>query len=260
MSQIPCPVDGCDRTRPGHAQVCGACSEELRRALAAVPDLAADLDVTLSRQTSTGGAGARGIEVPLPYDPRATEAAGVLRSALVGWVRVLQDDHAETWPADTLTDMSRWLLERHQRLVGHAVADEAVDEIRAAVRAAQRVVDRAPGSQFAGPCPGCGAALYTPEGWMIARCRNPECDVSDVDIAEQQATMRATIEDRHAHPTAAAALLARLGARTPEPTIRRWAKQGLITPVGTDDRGRSLYRIGDILTIRLRDGAVAATL
>lgn len=259
MSHLPCPTEHCDRTRPGHLQVCGACAAELQRALADVPELAQELETTLTRQTSSGGAGS-GSETPLPYDPRATEAAAVLRSALVGWVRALQEEHAEGWPADTLPDMSAWLLARHQRLIGHAAAEEAVGEICAAVRAAGRVIDRAPDSVFAGPCGECGQGLYVRADAATARCRNPECEELNepVDVDVQRATMLAQIGDQLLHAAMMSATLHHIGVDVPAGTIRWWAFENLDAepPVrrrlfdhGADANGRPLYRVDEVLAL-----------
>jgi hypothetical protein len=203
-----------------------------------------DLDVTLSRQTSRMGRGGHGASVPLAFDPRASEAGWVLRSALVGWVRQLQEAKPEEWPDNTAQAMAAWLSVRLQRLVRHPAAGEAHGEITDAVRAAQRVTDRAPERQFAGRC-ACGAALYAKPGAGKVQCR--DCDAEPVDVGTQLDQMRDQVRDRLAHPTAAAALLARLEIKAPESTIRRWAAQGRILAHGTDPRGRNLYRIGDIL-------------
>lgn len=267
MSHLPCPVETCERTRPGHLQVCGACAAELRRALESVPDLAQELETTLTRQTSSGGAGS-GSETPLPYDPRATEAGDVLRSALVGWVRALQEEHAEGWPADTLPDMSAWLLERHQRLVGHAAAEEAVEEITTAVRAARRVIDRAPDSVFAGPCPGCSSALYARQGAAVARCRNPECGAEAV-VADQQDAMAAAIGDQLLHAAAMSAVLGGIGVVVPAGTIRWWGSEERdaddqvvrarrLFDHGQDANRRPLYRVDEVLA--LHDERVAKAL
>src|SRR5690606_10226804 len=99
LSRTPCPVETCDRPATG-GLMCGACVSELRRALDAVAELAAELDVTLSRQTPRGATAGRSSVVPLPYDPRASEAAYVLRSTLAGWVRALRDQNPDP-PDDT---------------------------------------------------------------------------------------------------------------------------------------------------------------
>ena len=264
MSRIPCPIDGCDLpAKSGY--MCGACQAELQRALASVPGVLGDLDVTLSRQTSRMGRGGHGAAVPLAFDARASEAGWVLRNTLVGWVRIMQEGlipgigpvcldcehpscrwiaYSHSEPANTPQSMAAWLSRGLERLVRHPAASEAHGEITTAVRAAQRVTDRAPERQFAGRC-ACGAALYAKPGAGKVQCR--DCDAEPVDVGTQLDQMRDQVRDRLAHPTAAAALLARLEIKAPESTIRRWAAQGRILAHGTDPRGRNLYRIGDIL-------------
>lgn len=246
MSRIPCPVPDC-RLPARSGLMCGACEAELSRALRSVPALVGDLDVTLSRQTSRMGRGGHGAAVPLAYDARASEAGYVLRSALVGWVRQLQEAKPEPWPADTAQAMAGWLSARLTRLVRHPAAQEAHGEITDAVRAAQRVTDRPAVREFAGRCPGCGEALYAKPGASRVQCR--ECDADAVDVGAQLDQMRDAIRDQLAHPTGASALLARLEIKAPESTIRRWAEQRRLLAHGTDPRGRSLYRIGDILDV-----------
>src|SRR5690606_20494272 len=116
LSRIPCPVETCDRPMPGSRAICGACEADIARALASVPGVCADLDVTLARQTSRTTAGKTSAVVPLPYDPRASEAAWVLRSTLAGWVRQLQDAKPEDGPAGTPQSIAAWLTQRLQRL------------------------------------------------------------------------------------------------------------------------------------------------
>jgi hypothetical protein len=298
VTQIPCPVEHCDRPRRGDQQVCGACASELQRALAIVPELAQELETTLTRQTSSGTSGS-GSETPLPYDPRATEAEAVLRSTLVGWVRLLMGEHPSplpprparpmgpicagcphescvtaretigriahlaylAGPADTLASMARWLLVEPHRLTGHAAAEEAVDEICAAVRAAWRAVDRAPDSTFAGPCPECGTGLYARPGATTTRCRNVECerssrDADAVDIGEQHTAMAAQIEDQLLHSVAMSAVLANLGVHVPASTIRWWGsgdeetgRQRRLWDHGHDANRRPLYRVSEVLEL-----------
>lgn len=248
MSRVPCPIDGCDHpARSGY--MCGGCQAELARALNAVPEVVAELETTLSRQTSRTTSGGRSSETALPYDARASEVLYVLRSALVGWVRQLQEAQPEQWPGDTPQGMAAWLSERLQRLVRHPAAQEAHGEIVTAVAAAQRVTDRPAERQFAGRCPSCGEALYARPGVSVVQCRADGCKAKPVEVGTQLDQMRDRIRDQLAHPTGAAALLARLEIKAPESTIRRWAAQHRILAHGTDQRGRNLYRIGDILDV-----------
>lgn len=243
MSRTPCPVETCDRPMPGSRVICGACEADIARALNAVPGLTADLDVTLARQTSRTTAG-RSAVVPLPFDPRASEAAWVLRSTLAGWVRQLQEHRPEPWPADTPQDMAAWLSARLQRLVRHPAAPEAHGEITEAVRAAQRVVDRPQERRFAGYCD-CGAALYARPGAATVRCR--DCDAAPYDVDERRQAMLAAVADQLMPAHQAAAALSGLVAPLSADLVRKWAERGQIDARGRDLAGRPLYRLSDVL-------------
>jgi hypothetical protein len=260
VSQTPCPVDGCDRPRPGDRQVCRACEADLQRALAAVPELAAELDTTLARQSGSGptGSTAGSRERPLPYDPRASEAVAVLRNTLVGWVQALQFDHAEASPDNTLGDISAWLLKRLQRLAGHAAAEEAVDEICAAVRAAWRVVDRPPGYLYAGPCEECGCAVYAKPGAESATCPAPDCRTR-VEVVSRREWMRGQCEDLLGSSSYVATVCTGLGYPVAESTVREWVRRKHLSarshadPRGDEAAGvgrrRPLYRVGDVIDV-----------
>jgi len=224
--------------------MCGACQAELSRALDGVPEVLGDLDVTLSRQTSRMGRGGGGNSTPLPYDRRASEAGYVLRSTLVGWVRVLQEARPEEWPDNTAQAMARWLSQRLERLVRHPAAPEAHGEIVTAVRAAQRAVDRIPERQFAGRCPGCGNALYAKPGASRVQCR--DCDGDAVDVQTQRDTMLSAIADQLLPAVQAADVLTRLAAPLPADTVRHWARKGRLIEHGKDAAGHPLYRVSDV--------------
>ncbi len=266
MTLIPCPVDRCDRPRPGNVSICGACESDLTIALAQIPDLAEQLEITLTRQTSKGSGG--GSETPLPYGQPASEAAWVLRNALHGWVRILLDGHTRpagprcescghwtcgliaylTEPDDTIESMGAWLLKRIKSLLRQPAIEEAVDEITDAVRAAWRVVDRPADSLFAGKCATCQAGLYARAGAVRVRCR--ECGTG-YDVAAQWEAMRAQIEDQLLYSVVMGAVLRQLGVRVSDSTIRYWAQKGRIVAHGTDRSGRPIYRVGDVLDVAL---------
>lgn len=184
---LPCPVPTCTRQMPGNLHACRACTSGLLRDLADVPSLAHHLDLAETGQTALGDrAGGKASETALEWDDRARTASDVLRSALVGWVRVLQQgvkpsrgpicrmcDHRSCTylslgrgPADTMPAMAVWLLRHKAQLLGRRTAPEAVDELRDAVRQARRAIDIPPGYWYAGPCgvDGCDADLYARHG------------------------------------------------------------------------------------------------
>lgn len=260
---IPCPAERCDRTMPGTSQICGACAGQLQRALADVPFIAAQLRVSLARQSSKSG-GVKASTVPLPYDIRAAEAGWVLRSALSGWVRLLADgceasgpvhavcEHAScelirlgAWPEDELQAMSRWLLVRHHGLVRHPAAVEAHGEITEAVRQAERAIDARAERWYAGPCQ-CGEDLYARPGAALVTCH--AC-AEQYDVAERRSYLLAAAEDTLAGATLIAQALTSLGQPVTPDRMWKWAERGRIVKRGTDLRGKPLYRVGDVIDL-----------
>lgn len=152
-----CPCDPCNRpTVPGWT-ICRHHSWQLERALAETPALVVELDLTITRQTSTGArTGSRSTSRPLPLDLAASEAYAILRSTLNAWTAELHG------PTSTLPRIGRWLLAHHHQLVTHPAADQAVDEITAATRNAWHTTDRKLLARVTlpDPCPDCGAPLH----------------------------------------------------------------------------------------------------
>src|SRR5690606_39513597 len=113
---------------------------------------------------------------------------------LAVWGMQLQDAKPEDGPSSTPQSMAAWLTQRLQRLTAHPAAPEAHGEICGAVRAAQSAVDRPAERQFAGRCPGCGAALYARPGAAQVRCR--DCDAQPLDVEAQREAMLAATADQ----------------------------------------------------------------
>ncbi|MER7212469.1 hypothetical protein ABT340_35900 [Streptosporangium sp. NPDC000239] len=276
---LPCPVPTCTRTMPGNLTVCRACSTGLLRDLTDVPSLDLHLDLALTRQAKLGTSGGRaeasdeidpeiGLTLrrtPLPWDQRAREARDVLRSALVGWVRVLLADDerpgptcqacdhpscvwiaASRTPADTLPALARWLIRQRRALLAHPAVEEAVDELADAVRQARRAIDRPADRVYAGPCNQCGQDLLASPGARAVTCRTCELEY---DIHGRQKWMREHIKDQLAHSTAMSGMLHQLGVDVPASTIRYWGQGRRLPSRGTDQRGRPLYRVGDVLEL-----------
>lgn len=142
----------CGRPAGDASYLCGPCTADLRTTLAAIPDLLAELDVTLTRQAvHNHRGGPQSADKPLPYDPRASEAGWVLRNTLHTWCRVLDETVAVTSTAEA----AMWLHARVGQLRTHPAAGEAHDEIRTATTQATRVIDQ-PAHRARipiGPCP-----------------------------------------------------------------------------------------------------------
>lgn len=257
------------------AVICQECTDKLERALGDVPALVEELVVTRSRQSRTGGQGigvvVRSHERPLPWDQRAAEAMDVLRSTLVGWVRIVLEEAQPRprMPRDNLADMARFLLGQVQWLRQHAAADEAVDELAHAVDHAQHVIDRAPDRVYAGPCreeyesdPAdpergaycCTASLYARAARGLVVC--PGCG-AEHDVDARREWLLAMAEDQLATATHLSAALSRLGRPLAPATLRKWVERGRIVAHSTNQRGHALYRLGDVLALLVDDDATA---
>ncbi len=242
MTTSSCEVPGCDRLAAG-ATICGGCLGRLTRALGDVPALARELEVAITRQARVTDPGERrpGGKTPLVFHYAASEACWVLRNTLVGWVRELADD-GESWPADVIAGISRWLGARTGRIRIHPAGGEAVDEITSAVGAAWRAVDHPPDRVYAGPCPRCGTDCYAPLGAASATCRGCR---TPLDVAEARTWMLAQLDDHLFTAHEMTRVLARVGVVLTDERMRQIARRNL-QPRGHDHRGRKLYRLGDV--------------
>lgn len=112
---------------------------------------------------------------------------------------------------------------------------------------------RQPG-RYAGPCSTeidgkvCGKDVEAAPGSNVGKCR--ECN-AEYDVDEQQAWMRTEIEDMLASPTMIHGILLRLGFPIGYSTIAAYAKKGRIVAHSQDGEGEPLYRIGDVVDVRM---------
>lgn len=253
MSQdYTCAVDGCDRPARDWT-ICTTCSATLERDLAEVPAYRAELETTLTRQAVMGERSAsRAAETPLPYDPNAAEALDVLRSTLVGWVRLAVEDDQADWPEDTLDAMATLLLSRLGWLRTHKAGHEAVDEIGAAMALVRRRVDRPADRWYAGTCRSgtfgepCEQELYVRPGAYEFTC--PTC-ATVWNVIDRREWLLEAVEDELAHASQLAAAVTSLGQPVTADRIRQWAARGRIFHRTVDVRSRPLYLVRDVLDL-----------
>lgn len=258
----------CGRPRPGSSYICGACVADLERALGDAGFLAAQLQVTFTRQARIcSGGGRRSGERPLPYDGRASRLALRLRTELVGWVRVLSERAPEPlhgpvcvacrhWscravrksrmPGDTVAQMAAWLLLYLDDIRRHEAAAEMVADVTSITRTAERLVDRPADRVYGGPCDLCGADLYGRIDAAEVKCR--ECGVR-YDVAARREWLLVEAEDVLANAALIARALTRLGAEVKVDRIYKWAERGQLAAHGVDANSRPTYRLGDVLDI-----------
>lgn len=281
---LNCPTPNCDRVMPGHLRVCRACSADLLRDLADVPSLDTHLEIAIARQSRMGDrdAGARSTETALPWDQRAREAANILRSALVGWHRVLAEDAQAVqgpicpscehpsceWidlgrtPADTLTSLARRLLRHRTRLLAHQAAAEAVDELTDAVHQARLIIDRPADKIYAGPCNQCERDLYARPGSPVVDCG--PCKLR-YDVQVRREWMLTHAEEMIGTSVWVANVATGLGFKVSPSTVRMWAKRGRLgvrtyaPSLNADREPHPLYRVGDVIDLVVRQRARLGT-
>jgi hypothetical protein len=189
--------------------------------------------VAIARQSRFAERAGRGTTSPLPYDPRAAEAAWTLRDTLARWIRTIDADGVQ----DSATAAMAWRLAAGiDRLRQHAMA---FDEIAGAVRNAHRAIDRPPQRVYAGPCGGCGLDLLAKPGQAEVTCRG--CG-QRYDVAARQQWMRAELDDLLGTPAWCASAARALGLRVTDATVRQWIRRGRI-----ELRPGGLVRAGDVL-------------
>ena len=149
------------------AFACRSCADQATRALRDIHEwLTEALDDAVGKRTSSAPSGSKptkASEAPLPIAPNASEAATVLRSTLLEWVRVVHNEKASQaaygptcrtcqhpscrtirdpkLPPATLTGMARWLSTVPAWARTRTWGVEMIDETLAAHRLALRAVD-----------------------------------------------------------------------------------------------------------------------
>lgn len=269
------PTCACGRPVADQARLCAGCTERLARDLGDIGALAEEVTTTRLRQSRTGGQAtgvlSRSYERPLPWDERASEAADVLRSTVVAWVRIVVEERGATCPTDDMADMGRTLLASLEWLRHHEAADEAADEIGHAVRHVRRVIDLAPEKVFFGPCNSveyidgnpdpscdpCPADLYGREGVSAVVCG--QCQTQH-DVGDIRGRLYDAAQDRLATAAEMSRFLTYFGQVVNDKPltaarIRKWAsrrteeKPPVLLAHAHDKDGRPLYRVGDVVAL-----------
>lgn len=249
-------VTGCGRRSA--VLMCSGCWDHVAASLRSVPWLAPELRTTIARQAKTGGpvgVVSRSAEAPLPINAAAVERHDDLRDILAAWVSCLWEDNG-FGPVErltTATGLARWLLAHPDWCRSHQAAGDLYSEIVRAVHRCAQIVDRRPDRVYLAACGAelddgtrCEADLYGTEKRATAKCW--ECS-TEWDLHERQEWMRDRACDRMANSVQLSGLLAALGVEVASSTIRGWCSTGKLEAKGRGQRGRPLYRVGDVLEL-----------
>lgn len=252
MSEQKCGVCEDRPVSPDH-YVCWQCAGKFRNRIHGLPDLMAELDLVITRQTRyTDKQRVTGGETPLPFNPHASEVAHVTRMTVLVHVdeiaRTRREPIPQTWAA-----IEHYLREHTGWLTTHPDGPQRIDEIIAAIDEATRAIDRPRERRYIGTCGAlienddmpvdCPEELYTARD--TATC--PRCGTT-WNTADRQLTMLDRLRDHLMPATDLARTLTIYGHPTKSNTIRQWRRRGHLTPNTVNPEGQPLYRLGDALT------------
>lgn len=245
-AETPCPR--CGTPTLDNAEICELCVGQIRADLTIVPELLADLEVTATRQDAitTPGAPVTGSrERPLGYRPGASDAATALSATLTRWAIArgyrLRARQGMIARAVLLAELDE--LRRDRRTPLH------LDELRAAVARARRVVDRPPPRIYIGPCDYCKAELFGREKAREVYCK--PCDVT-YDVNDRRDWLKRMLMERYATAAEIANGVGEvLGVQIDRKRINQWHTRGKLNPAFHTDNDNPVYRIGDVIDLAL---------
>lgn len=233
------------------AHICTRCTRPLAVDLADIPELDHELDITVSRRAriGAGGGGGRGNEKPLPVNLDADQHGRQLKQTLTSWAHLIADQRGIPRPLDGLTPAARWMVGHIEWLRHHPAAGDAVTEIREAVHQVRRAIDRPLDRAYAGPCNECGTALYgKPDAVEVAcrGCATPDGATLVYDLTERRDWMLDAMVDMELPAADIARALTSLVRPIAPALLYTWVKRKKLQPTGTDERGKTLFRLGDV--------------
>lgn len=254
----------CDRChQPVHdnAHLCRGCGDKLAKLIGDIPALVTDLIVTYTRQSRSERLVGRSATSPLFWSEPARRALDHLHATLVAWVRLIVAERGlEHWPVNVPSAMSGWLLHHIDWIRHHPAATQAFDEIRAAVRDLERVMDTHNERWYAGPCRAeytthpdtddvdacCLVDLYAKPNAPTVECRN--CHTIH-DVPSRREWLLNAAEDQLAHAELIGRALASMGEAVTPAMVRGYALRKRIIGHGLDRQGRELFRVGDVIEV-----------
>lgn len=259
----------CPRPVPDTAFGCTHCAADLAKRLDQLAGLLPELDVTiakLDRIGSGGGPRPAGAEIALPYRPNVAERRDAIRNELTTWARMVHEETGRAFAGDTLPSHARYLTQA----VDWARYRQQWAEFHAGLRplagSLLGVIDRPAERVYLGPCrtvddetgETCWADVLATPGAAVGRCR--QCNAVH-EVAEAKGWLLKCLENHLAGTVELTGIFQRLGVKIGYSTIARYVSRRQLLPHGQDGHGRDLFRIGDVLDLRIgsdRQGSRAA--
>lgn len=251
----------CGTPTRDNASLCDPHASQLTQALAEVPFLAEQLEISRTRQRASGGTAGSG-DNTVPWDEKASQAIQALHATLHTWVRFCDEEHIphqspnRDLPADDDKAMSRWLMWRVDGLTLHELGPDAWEEITNSTADARRVVFRKPKPKvYLGACTvtlnhvECGHAVYANQGDLNGRCVSPDCR-TEYPVKESHARLLKALDDRLLTAADVATTATYMDLPVARDRIRKqintWHKRGRLTTHGTDENNDPLFNFGTV--------------
>ncbi|WP_167199532.1 hypothetical protein [Brevibacterium pigmentatum] len=217
------------------------------------------LEVTKLRQDATTPQGERRSSdaVPMVFRIGAAEVADriteVLRSMLAAWV---SEQERPVHRMLSVPQLVASLDPLRDWVVKHAQAEEWYDRLLEQCLKALEQIDIPPERVFAGVCPtgGCGVELWPIIGEDVTVC--PRCQ-AQVDVRARRREGLRRIEAFEAPLSRVVDTLRAAGEQITHEQARQWATRKdvrgrvRLRSVGQDQRGSSLYRLGDVRSVMM---------
>lgn len=228
----------CDRALD-HGVVCSTCIGEAVAVLRRMPDVLAELQVTLAKQGRTGEREpGRSERYGLPLHLGAFDALSRCDVLLGYWSSwVARKTHVARNRRGGRAAQIGLLLANVNWVASQDLAVRFVDDLTTWHRTSLALVDLEPDRWYAGPCPGCGRDQYVKRSLTHILCTCGEL----TDVAQRRELLMSKVADHLATPV------------TPS-QIRGWVHRGRLVAKGRNRDRRPLYRIGDVLDLALGRG------
>lgn len=249
-----CPGCGAQESDPA---LCRRCAAKLRHDLEALPDLMADLDDVLTRQTQTGtgNGNRRSRDRPLIFDQAASITRGAVVNTITTWVRDL--DYGDFDAGPTMRAWCSWLADHIDRIRYHKAAGQIFDELTYAVADVRRTVDLpAPRIPY-GTCEICNRTMTGPRDAEEVTCHY--CALEGIEVVKPvergHVGLWRKADDQLVTRRDALEALPLYGLEVKPETFRSWVKrEQLVRREDPKRPDRTLYRFGDVLDLAKRRG------
>lgn len=259
MSERPCP---CGQPLRDTLTFCDGCRDELEKALRSVPSVAADIEITMTRQRAAVTTGAPGSSASsLPFHERAGDARRELHNLLGTWARMCMEEGVgpkRDCPRNDPAHLAAWLLPCVPGLQQHDAGHDAVIEIQQAIAECSRIIFwKRRNRLYLGPCAygasgdgECDGDTYAEEGASVGYC---EACGAGLTVVIRQGELDADLASRLLTAAEIADWAKRMGVDANRNAIRKrvlyWHRHARITPASHDQRGGlrvPLFRYGDV--------------